>query len=62
MKGCAASWLRAGSCRALANDGVFLNAATEASCQNRTLPALCAARLVIKVSLEDGYLSLEPGS
>lgn len=46
----------------LANDGVFLSAAREASCQNRMLPALCATWLVIKVSLEDGYLSLEPGS
>lgn len=63
MKGCGASWLRAGPCRALANDGVSQGreGGRESSCQNRTFPALCTSWLVIKVSLEGGYLSLEPG-
>lgn len=64
MKGCGASWLHAGSCRALANDGVSHSGEgeRESSSQNWTLPALYTAWLVIQVSLEGGYLSFEPGS
>lgn len=58
------SWLHAGSCRAVADDSVLVLRGSEGGRPVSDPDATCSVchRLVIKVSPQAGYLSLEPGS